>query len=59
MFLQFGGPIWAEPIHDLEFVSGLLSEVKSSPEGTYNTVDRIKGLLTVVSEVSVCACVSV
>ena len=51
--LQLGGPIWMDPIHDVEFVKKLLSEVKSSPKGTYKTIDRITGLLTVVSEVSV------
>ena len=38
-------------MHDADFVQGLLAEVKSS-QGLYHTADRIRGLLTVVSEVS-------
>ena len=53
MFVQLGGPIWSAPIHDAEFVRGLLEEVESHSED-YHTVSRIKGLLTVVSEVLVC-----
>ncbi len=48
-----GGPIWIEPIHDAQFVGGLLQEVKAAPQDMYNTTSRIKGLLSVVSEVSV------
>ena len=50
-FPQLGGPIWAEAIHDVDFVRGLLSETRDSPKGTYNTIERINGLLSVVSEV--------
>jgi len=39
-------------MHDPDFVQGLLAEVKTS-KGLYHTADRIKGLLTVLSEVSV------
>ena len=44
--------MWAKPIHDVDFVKGLLSDVKRSPKGTYHTLQRITGLLTVISEVS-------
>lgn len=47
---RLGGPIWSDPIHDRSFVQDLLSEVEASPVGTYGTKDRIKGLLTVISE---------
>lgn len=50
---QLGGPIWAEAIHDAEFVKGLLSATKAAPTGTYHTIQRITGLLTVISEVSI------
>ena len=52
MFVQLGGPIWSAPIHDAEFVRGLLEEVDTHSED-YHTTSRIKGLLTVVSEVEV------
>ena len=48
--LQFGGPIWSDPIHDPSFVAGLLEAVMASGQA-YGTVDRIKGLLSVVAEV--------
>ena len=49
--MQLGGPIWADAIHDSEFVRGLLSAAKTAPSGTYHTIQRINGLLTVISEV--------
>ena len=52
--MQLGGPIWADAIHDGEFVRGLLSSAKAAPSGTYHTLQRINGLLTVISEVWVC-----
>ena len=52
--MQLGGPIWADAIHDGEFVRGLLSSAKATPSGTYHTLQRINGLLTVISEVWVC-----
>ncbi len=52
MPVQFGGPIWAEAIHDCDFVKGLLEQVKGRPD-QYNTSDRILGFLTVISEVGV------
>ena len=53
--LQLGGPIWTEPIHHQEFVHSLLSEVKENKED-FRTYNRIVGLLTVVSEVSLYNC---
>ena len=47
---QLGGPIWSAPMHDTSFVRGLLSELEAHKQDYY-TADRIKGLLTVVSEV--------
>ena len=38
------------------FVQELLKEVEDSPKEMYSTRDRIKGLLTVVSEVSQSYC---
>ncbi len=53
--VQMGGPIWVEPIHDPVFVSGLLGEVNTAPQSMYKTVERMKGFLTVISEVRVCS----
>ena len=50
-FPQLGGPIWSAPMHDAEFVQGLLDEVQARHQD-YNTAARIKGLLTVISEVN-------
>lgn len=50
-FSQLGGPIWSAPMHDTEFVQGLLEEVQFRAQD-YNTAARIKGLLTVISEVN-------
>ena len=49
--MQLGGPIWTDPIHHQEFVHNLLREVKES-EKDFQTYNRMLGLLTVVSEVS-------
>ncbi|XP_040846706.1 tRNA (guanine(26)-N(2))-dimethyltransferase [Ochotona curzoniae] len=46
---QLGGPLWAEPIHDLEFVSRVLEAVSANP-GRFHTSERIQGVLSVVSE---------
>ncbi|PIA29292.1 hypothetical protein AQUCO_06100065v1 [Aquilegia coerulea] len=44
-----GGPIWSAPIHDQEWVSSILSNVKSMKE-RYPAYDRISAVLTTVSE---------
>ncbi|XP_070580611.1 tRNA (guanine(26)-N(2))-dimethyltransferase-like isoform X2 [Ptychodera flava] len=46
---QIGGPMWAEPLHNAEFVSNLLKTVQANPD-RFKTSDRIIGLLTVVKE---------
>ncbi|XP_022193109.2 probable tRNA (guanine(26)-N(2))-dimethyltransferase [Nilaparvata lugens] len=42
-----GGPIWFEPIHDLEFVGKVLSVIKSQP---FNTMKRMEGMLKLIFE---------
>ncbi|PIA46067.1 hypothetical protein AQUCO_01600384v1 [Aquilegia coerulea] len=44
-----GGPIWSAPIHDQDWVSSILSSVKSMRE-RYPAYDRISAVLTTVSE---------
>lgn len=47
---NMGGPIWSAPIHDQEWVSSILSDVKSMKD-TYPAYDRISAILTTISEV--------
>uniref|UniRef100_A0A669EVJ4 tRNA (guanine(26)-N(2))-dimethyltransferase n=1 Tax=Oreochromis niloticus TaxID=8128 RepID=A0A669EVJ4_ORENI len=44
-----GGPIWAESIHDLEFVQKVLSAVSGNPS-RFGTSKRIEGVLSMVTE---------
>ncbi|KAM5171441.1 tRNA (guanine(26)-N(2))-dimethyltransferase [Mantella aurantiaca] len=46
---QVGGPIWAEPLHDKDFVQRVLSAVERNPK-RFNTSDRIEGMLSVANE---------
>ncbi|XP_072240718.1 tRNA (guanine(26)-N(2))-dimethyltransferase [Leuresthes tenuis] len=46
---QLGGPIWAEPIHDLAFVQRVLSAVSGNPS-RFGTSKRIEGMLSMVTE---------
>ena len=53
---HLGGPIWAERLHDLEFVKMLQERLQKSvndPEGglsSFGTYKRMKGILQMVSE---------
>ncbi|XP_052425923.1 tRNA (guanine(26)-N(2))-dimethyltransferase [Carassius gibelio] len=46
---QLGGPIWAEPIHDITFVQKVLSAVSGNPT-RFKTSKRIEGVLSMVTE---------
>ncbi|KAM9688755.1 tRNA (guanine(26)-N(2))-dimethyltransferase isoform 1-T2 [Trichechus inunguis] len=46
---QLGGPMWAEPIHDLDFVGRVLEAVNANPS-RFHTSERIRGVLSVVTE---------
>ncbi|XP_022620156.1 tRNA (guanine(26)-N(2))-dimethyltransferase isoform X1 [Seriola dumerili] len=46
---QLGGPVWAEPIHDLAFVQKVLSAVSGNPS-RFGTSKRIEGMLSMVTE---------
>ncbi|XP_059016123.1 tRNA (guanine(26)-N(2))-dimethyltransferase isoform X2 [Mustela lutreola] len=46
---QLGGPLWAEPIHDLDFVGHVLEAVSTNP-GRFHTAERIRGVLSVITE---------
>ena len=46
---SIGGPYWAEPLHDREWINGLLSLIRANRE-QYAASDRLIGLLTSCSE---------
>ncbi|XP_006730625.2 tRNA (guanine(26)-N(2))-dimethyltransferase isoform X1 [Leptonychotes weddellii] len=46
---QLGGPLWAEPLHDLDFVGRVLEAVSTNP-GRFHTSERIRGVLSVITE---------
>ncbi|KAF7655710.1 hypothetical protein LDENG_00051880 [Lucifuga dentata] len=46
---QLGGPIWAEPLHDTEFVGKVLSAVSMNPT-RFGTSKRIEGMLSMITE---------
>ncbi|KAK9924856.1 hypothetical protein M0R45_033203 [Rubus argutus] len=46
---NMGGPIWSAPIHDQEWVTSILSDVKSMKD-RYPAYDRISAVLTTISE---------
>ncbi|KAL1005723.1 hypothetical protein UPYG_G00063160 [Umbra pygmaea] len=46
---QLGGPIWAEPLHDVGFVQRVLSSVSGNPS-RFGTSRRIEGMLSMVTE---------
>ncbi|OVA10995.1 tRNA (guanine(26)-N(2))-dimethyltransferase [Macleaya cordata] len=46
---NMGGPIWSAPIHDQEWVTSILANVRSLKE-RYPAYDRISAVLTTVSE---------
>ncbi|XP_011099039.1 probable tRNA (guanine(26)-N(2))-dimethyltransferase 1 isoform X2 [Sesamum indicum] len=46
---NMGGPIWSAPIHDMEWVTSILSDVKSMKD-RYPAFDMISAVLTTISE---------
>ncbi|MBN3301995.1 TRM1 dimethyltransferase, partial [Amia calva] len=46
---QLGGPVWAEPLHNLEFVGRVLAAVSGNPS-RFGTSRRIEGMLSMVTE---------
>ncbi|XP_062150958.1 tRNA (guanine(26)-N(2))-dimethyltransferase 2-like [Alnus glutinosa] len=46
---NMGGPIWSAPIHDQEWVTSILADVKSMKD-KYPAYDRISAVLTTISE---------
>lgn len=46
---NMGGPIWSAPIHDQDWVTSILADVKSMKDH-YPAFDRISAVLTTISE---------
>lgn len=46
---QVGGPVWAEPLHDITFVQKVLDALERNPK-RFKTSDRIEGMLSMVTE---------
>ncbi|XP_030452207.1 tRNA (guanine(26)-N(2))-dimethyltransferase 2-like [Syzygium oleosum] len=46
---NMGGPIWSAPIHDHEWVTSILADLKSMKD-RYPAYDRISAVLTTISE---------
>nr|XP_054763032.1 tRNA (guanine(26)-N(2))-dimethyltransferase-like isoform X1 [Lytechinus pictus] len=44
-----GGPIWVDPIHNVDFVKRLITHIDTHPH-RFKYKDRMKGMMTVVSE---------
>ncbi|XP_041366560.1 tRNA (guanine(26)-N(2))-dimethyltransferase-like isoform X2 [Gigantopelta aegis] len=46
---HFGGPIWVDPIHDVDFIQSVLRNIQEDPN-QLRTSERIVGMLSVMSE---------
>ncbi|XP_033116946.1 tRNA (guanine(26)-N(2))-dimethyltransferase-like [Anneissia japonica] len=47
---QVGGPMWRDPIHDVDFVQELLGTLEMVPTEKYKRFKKMKGTLTVITE---------
>lgn len=47
---HIGGPMYAGPLHDPDFVQRILDSIKDVDKETYQTIPRIQGMLTVALE---------
>ena len=45
-----GGPLWADPIHDMAVARNVLSDVEARGEGQYPAASRVAAVLTNVLE---------
>lgn len=45
-----GGPMWAGPLHNQHFIQNILAMLPGLDRETYQTVDRIEGMLTTAIE---------
>lgn len=47
---HLGGPMWAGPLHNPYFVQRILDRLPSLDKSTYQTLDRLQGMLTLALE---------
>lgn len=47
---HLGGPMWAGPLHNPQFIQKILTKLETADKTVYGTVERIKGMLTVALE---------
>ena len=47
---HLGGPMWAGPLHNPYFVQRILDRLPSLDSSTYQTLDRLEGMLTLALE---------
>ncbi|ODQ66241.1 guanine-N2--methyltransferase [Nadsonia fulvescens var. elongata DSM 6958] len=47
---HLGGPMWAGPLHNPEFLDKVLQIRDTLDEKTYGTLERIKGMVTIASQ---------
>lgn len=45
-----GGPMWAGPLHNHHFIQAILAMLPGLDRNTYQTIDRIEGMLTTAAE---------
>lgn len=48
--LQLCGPVWNGKLHEKEFLSALIDQIKSSEESIYKSKSRLIGMLSVAME---------
>ena len=48
--LKMGGPFWAAPLHDLDWVTAALDRIEAGVDKHLSTTERLHGVLTAVSE---------
>ncbi|RMZ86614.1 hypothetical protein DV736_g6160, partial [Chaetothyriales sp. CBS 134916] len=48
--MHLGGPMWAGPLHNPEFIRRVLDRLDNLDKTTYGTLDRVRGMLTVALE---------
>ncbi|RMZ81938.1 hypothetical protein DV737_g2307, partial [Chaetothyriales sp. CBS 132003] len=48
--MHLGGPMWARPLHNPEFIRRILDRLDNLDKSTYGTLDRVRGMLTVALE---------
>jgi tRNA (guanine26-N2/guanine27-N2)-dimethyltransferase len=46
---HIGGPIWSDPLHDVDFVKAVIEDITAAKE-KYGTFVRMNGLLSVIAE---------